>query len=1146
MGARRVSQCATGCRHGRRGHTAPQRMHDGHGCQPQGESNGTGREGRVEEGAGCIDADVEEPTPRTVPVVQVHALQQVSEILLHREPTLLNKFAGELVPFQVDPCAPVRKFLAGFAESCCTKHPQLLATWLPVLGVLLEDPQGTVAKKACLSCTALAKVCLRYINEQGNKPKSRVTKNTKETWTNFRWLKEKLVQKAMGKDGQSLQMHAIKFCEVIIMTYTSVKKQGKEEDFIASRISPKNSLLKQADLQEEAIQMLTKLSELMKAENGRNLPGPVVIVLINLLSGVAKNRTDLEHLCLPALIELANSDLFDEPCNSSQIASAKHALKTGLDLIARSKVHEHAYWHPKILQALNKLGDANGKEDGKDSARTASGKDAGARDKRKGGTSQMNEHEDMKRTKFDGVDPPTDSGKVYPRTDQVQLEQILILLAGLAKGSEFGKIHTFIDNMSPVALADVVIHNMRYLTSNLAAAVATGMAGEPAVANPLSQLVAAQTIEKATDEAAQVEEDVEAVDVEAVATDTKSLSGGEGVLTAFVAEPPDVLHTPDYVSHLNSEDIAALGRAAVSRIVGVQFGDKSSEFLKHGILIDLALDEEVGGEGNAQVVLEYALGDWYGRYGHELLVRWLSALFLKFCGKDLKNDGKLLEGSERLNAVKYDAILSAACEGLLERLSPKDKALSQLLMEVPWVTKSAVDVVADICQFDKQNTGGWSVLGLTVLRDLILSRPLVREDALNYVLEFTADLDPAMRSRAIRLTVNILFPMDHIKDQIEVFAESLLKTAELKEEIIMGSTAEKEDDAAEGGWEKDEEGMVVEEDKPGKPTLAEVVESRISLFMALCTKKHTLLLRLAESFSKVDSHRQEIIGKNVPGLVRTISDDVDVFLQLLKELPDGAEDFARSCLYCLSEVGPLAAPLKEAVVAHYERSNDPRLLPPACSSMTKKEFLGILPAIVRDLDPLAIHNALIIAMGGRPVDSLDQIQEATAVPARACIDPPEILIFLHMVDLERHELPLKKVVEACNYCFALKGIFQPELLAIATQRLSDERTLPLLLMRTVIQTLSVAPTLKRFIVNDILPKLVNKQVWKVPQLWQGFVRCCQQTAPDSYPILLQLPAPQLSEVLEKVANLKSALASYARKARVGLSAAHRELLGLDR
>ena len=1082
----------------------------------------------------------------TTPPVQVHALQQVSEILLHREPTLLPKFVDELVPFQVDPCAPVRKFLAGFAESCCTKHPQQLATWLPVLGVLLEDPQGAVAKKACLSCTGLAKVCLRYVNEQGNKPKSRVTKNTKDIWNHFQKIKEKLLQKAIGKDGQSLQMHAIKFCEVIIIAYTSSKKQGKEEDFVASKISAKNSLLKQADLQEEAIQMLTKLSELLKVERRQNLPGPVVIVLINLLSGVAKNRADLEHLCLPALIELANSEMFNETSSSSQIASAKHALKTGLDLIARSKVHEHAYWHPKILEALNKLGGVEGDADRRETTRTASGRDAGTREKRKGETTQTGEHQDVKRTKVDGAAPTPEPAKVYPRTDQVQLEQILILLAGLAKGNEFGKINTFIDNMSPVAFADVVIHNMRYLTSTLAAAVATGRAGEPAVTNPLSQLVAAQTIEEAPDEAAQMEEDVEAVDAEAVATDTKALSGGKEIPMSFVMEPPDVLHTPDYVMHLTPEDIAALGRAAVSRIVGAQFRDKSSEFLKHGILIDLALDEEVGGEGNAQVVLEYALGDWHGRYGHELLVRWLSALFLKFCGKDLKNDGKLLEGNERLNAVKYDAILSAACEGLRERLSPKDKALSQLLMEVPWVTKSAVDVVADICQFDKQNAGGWSVLGLTVLRDLILSRPPVREDALNYVLEFTADLDPAMRSRAIRLTVNILFPEDHLKDQIEVFAQSLLKTAELKEEIIMGSSAEADADAMEGGWDKEDDGILDKEEEPGKPTLSDVVESRISLFMALCTKKHSLLLRLAESFSKVDSQRQEIIGKNVPGLVRTISDDMEIFLQLLEKLPEGAEGFASRCLYCLAEVKPLAPPLTRAVIAHHERTNDPQLLPPACSSMTKKEFLSFLPAIVRDLDPLATNNALIIAMGGKPLDSLDLVEEAAASPVRACIDPPEIIIFLHMVDLEKHQLPLKKVVEACNYCFAMKGIFKPELLAIAIQRLSDERTLPLLLMRTVIQTLSVAPTLKRFIVNDILPKLVNKQVWKAPQLWQGFVRCCQQTAPESYPILLQLPAAQLGEVLEKVANLKSALAGHARKARVGLSAAHRDLLGLDR
>lgn len=846
---------------------------------------------------------------------------------------------------------------------------------------------------------------------------------------------------------------------------------------------------------------------------------------------------------MPVLIQLADSGIFKEIDSSSQKASAKHALKTGLESIVKSKTTEHVFWNPKLLEALENLGETDLKRIKREGTKATKGQEDVRQEKRKGDAIQLNEIPSAKKTKLDTSTSPQQQRTLYPRTDQVQLEQILILLAGLATSREYGKIHTFIDNMSPAVLTDVVIHNMRYLTTNLAEAVASGITTESMSTNPLSQLVAAQNVEEVQEDAVQMEEDAEA---EAVASDAGALALGKELPSAFVVEPPELLHTPDSVSHLNTEDVAALGRAAVSRILGAQFREKRFEFLKHGILIDLALDEDVGGEGNAQVVLEYALGDWHGRDGHELLVRWLNALFLRFCGNDLKNDAHNLGGKDRLFAVKYDAILSAACEGLRERLSPKDKALSQLLMEVPWITKNAVDVVADICQLDKQNAGVWSVLGLTVLRDLILARPTVRDDALNYVLEFTADLDPAMRSRAIRLTVNILYPLDFLREKIEMFADTLLRTAELKEELMSDSIKQEEMDEDDADWERDEEVPGLELGATKKPKLAELLESRISLFMALCTKKHDLLSRLAESYARVDSFRQEIIGKNVPGLVRTIGQDVDVFLNLLDKLPESGEGFAVRCLYSLCEVGPIAAPLKDAVMRFYEKRGDPQLLPPACSSMSSSEFLQVLPAIVRDLDPIAVANALIIAMGGRPIISLDALGDVTIDSARSCIDPPEILIFLHVLDLEKHDVPLKKVVEACNYCFGLKGVFKPELLAIAIQRLSDETVLPVLLMRTVIQTLSVAPSLKKFIVSDVLPKLVNKRVWTVPQLWQGFIRCCQQTMPESYPALLQLPTPQLQEVLDLSAGLKEALAGYAKKSRLALSSAHRELLGLSR
>ncbi|XP_052201704.1 uncharacterized protein LOC127807704 isoform X2 [Diospyros lotus] len=64
-------------------------------------------------------------------------------------------------------------------------------------------------------------------------------------------------------------------------------------------------------------------------------------------------------------------------------------------------------------------------------------------------------------------------------------------------------------------------------------------------------------------------------------------------------------------------------------------------------------------------------------------------------------------------------------------------------------------------------------------------------------------------------------------------------------------------------------------------------------------------------------------------------------------------------------------------------------------------------------------------------------------------------------------------------------------------------------------------------VMEILSKLVNKQIWMMPKLWAGFLKCVSQTQPHSFRVLLQLPPLQLESVLHKHESLRGPLAAYA-------------------
>jgi symplekin len=49
------------------------------------------------------------------------------------------------------------------------------------------------------------------------------------------------------------------------------------------------------------------------------------------------------------------------------------------------------------------------------------------------------------------------------------------------------------------------------------------------------------------------------------------------------------------------------------------------------------------------------------------------------------------------------------------------------------------------------------------------------------------------------------------------------------------------------------------------------------------------------------------------------------------------------------------------------------------------------------------------------------------------------------------------------------------------------------------------------------------QVWKQKVIWEGFIKCCERTVPQSYTVMLQLPPNKLSEFLAAVPKIRDPL-----------------------
>uniref|UniRef100_A0A2P2LXN2 Uncharacterized protein LOC105112532 isoform X1 n=1 Tax=Rhizophora mucronata TaxID=61149 RepID=A0A2P2LXN2_RHIMU len=312
----------------------------------------------------------------------------------------------------------------------------------------------------------------------------------------------------------------------------------------------------------------------------------------------------------------------------------------------------------------------------------------------------------------------------------------------------------------------------------------------------------------------------------------------------------------------------------------------------------------------------------------------------------------------------------------------------------------------------------------------------------------------------------------------------------------------------------------------------------MSLYFALCTKKHSLLLQIfviykssskavkqvwliyaimylncdvfIAAMSLISSVVVQAIHRHIPILVRTIGSSSKL-LEIISDPPNGSEDLLMQVLQTLTN-GTVPPPeLLSTVKKLYDsKLKDVEIIIPFLPFLPKDEVLLIFPHLM-NLCSDKFQVALSRILQGSPQSSFS---------------PTEVLIAVHGVDPDRDGIPLKKVTDACNACFEQRHIFTQQVLAKVLNQLVEQTPLPLLFMRTVLQAIGAFPALMDFVM-EILSRLVSKQIWKYPKLWVGFLKCALLTKPQSFGVLLQLPPPQLENALNRTTALKAPLVAHA-------------------
>ncbi|XP_075088235.1 uncharacterized protein LOC107816280 isoform X4 [Nicotiana tabacum] len=569
------------------------------------------------------------------------------------------------------------------------------------------------------------------------------------------------------------------------------------------------------------------------------------------------------------------------------------------------------------------------------------------------------------------------------------------------------------------------------------------------------------------------------------------------------------------VIHLPDEQKDNIQKSAFTRVIDAykQVTVAGGSQTRFSLLAYLGV--EFSSELNPWKFLQtHILSDYMNHEGHKLTLRVLYRLYGR-----AEEDQDFI--SSTAAASVYETFLLTVAETLRDSFPASDKSLSRLLGEAPHLPNSVLKLLESFCcpgssEKDEKDlhSGDRVTQGLSTVWNLILMRPPMREACLRIALQSAVHHLEEVRMKAIRLVANKLYPLTSISQQIEHFANEMLMSVSTVDHKADSngdgsSPALQKDSASEKPTEegpsfsittKDVSSDTLQSSTAGSISPFSIAEGQrcMSLYFALCTKKHSLFGQIFVVYSRASEAVQQAIHQQIHMLVRTIGSSSEL-LEIISDPPSGSEKLLMQVLQTLTEGTVPSLQLITTIRKLYETKVKVLLLFPHVVNVPLDKFQGALSRILQG----SAHSGPVLT-------------------------PAEALIAIHRIDPEREGIPLKKVTDACNACFEQRQTFTHQVLAKVLNQLVEQIPLPLLFMRTVIQAIGAFPSLVDFIM-EILSRLVSKQIWKYPKLWVGFVKCALLTKPQSFGVLLQLPPAQLENALSRTPGLRAPLVAHANQ-----------------
>lgn len=494
---------------------------------------------------------------------------------------------------------------------------------------------------------------------------------------------------------------------------------------------------------------------------------------------------------------------------------------------------------------------------------------------------------------------------------------------------------------------------------------------------------------------------------------------------------------------------------------------------------------------------------------------------------------------------QYPIWLEKLVQAWIPSIDAKDRSLAKFLADLPEIPPAVLDLVAVLSK-DKVKMAA----GMSTLQDICISRPALRDQSADKLLQLTRTSERATRARAIIAIKQCAVANSTLEATILAFARSnldiLIETpepspeqAETKEGAdksngdasgVNGSNGSVKPDP-EAADANEGEDAAEEQEKPEStyPVDSDDVLRFVELPFSLCTKIPDMLDEIFSAYPRTPKFVQQAIETHIVNLIRALGANHPRLLTLLRNFPDGADSLALYILKTLTEKNRTPAIVELVKELVDTRDVDPRFLVPIMADLDKAEIMRRLPKVVTILSSRAPEDKALIksvfqSIVQMPPQGFGSVSSnLPRVRQTELLTPVELMGLLHHAE---REIGLKNTVAAIQICFSMTDVYRSEVLAAVLNQISEDASLPMLFMRTVIMAVSTYKSLSGYVARNLLSRLITKKIWQNAPLWDGFILCAKQTAPSSFGALIQLPKDQLREVVSRQPDLRTGLVDY--------------------